>query len=284
DIFTPDTSQRDDSKITVIVISRLVYRKGVDLLASLISILCLKYENLQFIIGGDGPKRIVIEEVIESYQLQDRVTLLGAIRHEHVRDVLVKGDIFLNCSLTEAFCMAIVEAASCGLQVVSTNVGGIPEVLPNEMIWLAEPNVDSLVTAFDKAVKDRENGLTVSPSDAHSFVKQCYQWTDIAKRTEAVYKSVTKDPIGNVKNTCEHFLKSGYVFGSVLIFIYGIELLLLRFFSWFDPVENIDLAPDIPSTVPVRVNVSKTHLSNKNGCGSVLNKVQRRIHRKHNKR
>lgn len=79
----------------------------------------------------------------------------------------MRGQIFLNTSLTEAFCIAIVEAASCGyvsykfkfkeeirvkfdiikrvhfrLTVVCTKVGGIPEVLPPELIRLAEPNVD----------------------------------------------------------------------------------------------------------------------------------------------
>lgn len=58
-----------------------------------------------------------------------------------VRDFLIKGHIFLNTSLTEAFCMAIVEAAASGLQVVSTRVGGIPEVLPPELITLSEPTV-----------------------------------------------------------------------------------------------------------------------------------------------
>jgi glycosyltransferase involved in cell wall biosynthesis len=38
---------------------------------------------------------------------------------QQVRNVLVRGRIFLNCSLTEAFCIAILEAASCGLLVVS---------------------------------------------------------------------------------------------------------------------------------------------------------------------
>jgi glycosyltransferase involved in cell wall biosynthesis len=40
----------------------------------------------------------------------------------------LQGQIFVNASLTEAFCMAIVEAASAGLLVVSTRVGGVPEV------------------------------------------------------------------------------------------------------------------------------------------------------------
>lgn len=43
------------------------------------------------------------------------------MEHQDVRDVLVQGHIFLNTSLTEAFCMAIVEAASCGLQVKQTS-------------------------------------------------------------------------------------------------------------------------------------------------------------------
>ncbi|XP_071604672.1 phosphatidylinositol N-acetylglucosaminyltransferase subunit A isoform X2 [Heliangelus exortis] len=115
--FTPDPSRRDDSTITIVVVSRLVYRKGIDLLTGIIPELCQKYPELHFLVGGEGPKRIILEEVRERYQLHDRVRLLGALEHQDVRNVLVQGHIFLNTSLTEAFCMAIVEAASCGLQV-----------------------------------------------------------------------------------------------------------------------------------------------------------------------
>lgn len=96
----------------------------------------------QLFSAGDGPKRIPLEELREKSGLHERVELLGAIPHSAVRDVLCRGQIFLNTSLTEAFCMAIVEAASCGLLVVSTDVGGVPEVLPSDLIYLAEPTVD----------------------------------------------------------------------------------------------------------------------------------------------
>lgn len=96
------------------IVSRLVYRKGVDLLAHIIPEICLRHKNVQFLIGGDGPKRWLIEEVRERNLLQHRVTLLGSLEHSQVRHVLNKGHIFLNTSLTEAYCMAIVEAASCG--------------------------------------------------------------------------------------------------------------------------------------------------------------------------
>ena len=77
----------------------------------------------------------------KEHNLEDRVEMLGFLRGtKAVRDALVRGHIFLNVSLTESFCIAILEAACAGLIVVTTNVGGIPEVLPKEMMFAAKPN------------------------------------------------------------------------------------------------------------------------------------------------
>jgi glycosyltransferase involved in cell wall biosynthesis len=59
-----------------------------------------------------------------------------------INQVLVQGAIFMNTSLTESFGIAILEAACAGLYVVSTRVGGVPEILPNDMISFAEPEED----------------------------------------------------------------------------------------------------------------------------------------------
>jgi len=88
----------------------------------------------------------------ETHGLQQRVELLGQVAHVDVCDVLNRGHIFLNMSLTETFCIALLEAASCGLLVVSTCVGGVPEVLPPEMLVLAEPNPAGLMEAVAKAL------------------------------------------------------------------------------------------------------------------------------------
>ena len=48
----------------------------------------------------------------------------------------------MNTSLTESFGIAILEAACAGLYVVSTRVGGVPEILPEDMISFAEPEED----------------------------------------------------------------------------------------------------------------------------------------------
>lgn len=48
---------------------------GIDLLSGIIPELCQKYPELHFLVGGEGPKRIVLEEVRERYQLHDRFVL-----------------------------------------------------------------------------------------------------------------------------------------------------------------------------------------------------------------
>jgi len=104
-MFTPDTNAAPKDRIVIVVVSRLVYRKGTDLLVGIIAQICNKYPQVDFLIAGDGPKRISIEEVRERYKLHNRVKLLGAITNHNVRNILVKGHIFLNTSLTEAFCI-----------------------------------------------------------------------------------------------------------------------------------------------------------------------------------
>lgn len=179
-----------EETITIVVICRLFYNKGADLLIAVIPRILESHPNVRFIIAGSGPKAIDLEQMLERRVLQDRVEMLGAIRHEEVRDVMVKGQIFLSPSLTEAFGTVIVEAASCGLYVVCTQVGGIPEVLPQEMTVFAKPEEDDLVQATRKAIAAlRANKVRVHLF--HDQVRKMYSWTDVASRTERVYNGIT---------------------------------------------------------------------------------------------
>ena len=106
--FRPSASIRNKEppgQINIVYITRLQYRKGVDLLIGLIPKVVAMFSNVKFIVGGDGDKMVSLKALVEKYNLHEKVELLGALPHSKVRDVLCRGHIFLNTSLTESFCI-----------------------------------------------------------------------------------------------------------------------------------------------------------------------------------
>lgn len=253
--FQPDASQRSKKPwVTVVVVSRLTYRKGVNLLVGAVPEICRRHQHVRWLIGGSGPKQLLLDEMIERENLHDRVELLGAVPHEDVRKVLVRGHIFLNTSLTEAFCIAIVEAAACGLMVVSTNVGGVPEVLPPHMTKLAAPRVDAVVEALEDAL------LSLPPPEAaqsvHEEVEKMYSWQDVAERTERVYREVVLKPSIPLRERFLRFLRVGPVSGKLFILLVALDTLLCWFLDWWQPREEVEMAWDSPAWRPFEVWLS----------------------------
>lgn len=233
-------------RIKVIVISRLVYRKGVDLLVGIIPSVCRLMENVDFIVGGSGNKLLQLQEMVERENLQHRVEFLGSVPHVQVRDVLVRGHVFLNCSLTESFCIAILEAASCGLLVVSTNVGGVPEVLPSDdMILLAKPNVPDMAKCVVKAI-ERQLLHPIDPWQMHDRIKLMYSWERVAVETESVYKKVRLCPKKSFDDRLSRYRSSlGGFSGIVACFLSVVVELWYQCVEWIQPRERIDLVPDL---------------------------------------
>lgn len=75
---------------------------------------------------GDGPERYKMEELCRELQLCDKIRFLG--KQEAVEELLAISDIFVMPSENESFGLAALEAMACGVPVISSNVGGIPEV------------------------------------------------------------------------------------------------------------------------------------------------------------
>ncbi|KAI9143242.1 hypothetical protein BKA69DRAFT_1026877 [Paraphysoderma sedebokerense] len=237
--FKPDPSSADPSKITVAVISRLVYRKGMDLLVALIPKMCAMYSNIHFIIAGDGNKSIDLEQMREKFMLQDRVELLGAVKHHEVRNVLIQAQIFLNTSLTEAFCIGIVEAACCGLLVVSTKVGGVPEVLPSHMIEFAKTEVEDLIVALGRAIRKVESGK-IDPFKFHETIANLYSWVDVAERTEQVYMNIISKPQLPLIERLRRYYGCGLWAGKMFCFVVALDYLLFVFLEFLWRREKIE--------------------------------------------
>lgn len=64
--------------------------------------------------------------------------------------------------------------------MVSTNVGGITEVLPHDMIYLANPDPKDLIKKLEEAIPKAKN---IPTHKFHEKVKNLYNWRDVAMRT-----------------------------------------------------------------------------------------------------
>lgn len=80
--FRPDQSLRKpENRINIVVLCRMTFRKGVDLLVDIIPEIVRMHPEAYFIIGGDGPKFHLLEEMRDKYNLSDRMELLGRVPH-----------------------------------------------------------------------------------------------------------------------------------------------------------------------------------------------------------
>lgn len=104
--------------------------------------------DARLLMVGDGPERSRAETHARQAGLAGRVRFLG--QQDHVGDLLRASDLLLLPSETESFGLAALEAASCGVPVVASRVGGLPEVVVDGVTGLLAPVGD--VGAFSAHV------------------------------------------------------------------------------------------------------------------------------------
>lgn len=211
---------------TLVSISRQTYRKGTDLLIEVIPLICRIFPNIKIIIGGDGDKKYLIDKMVDHFKLRDKIEVLGSLQHYQVMNTLKKGDIYLNTSLTEAFCIAILEAASSGLFVVSTDIGGVAEVLPRHMRILVDSNLQSIINGINHALKNIDKIKKFTPYN-HLMLKDKYNWYYTTKITENIYENCVKVEHNFVKRFERLFSKNG------ISIIYYFLIILVQLFLLF---------------------------------------------------
>jgi N-acetyl-alpha-D-glucosaminyl L-malate synthase BshA len=80
----------------------------------------------KLLLVGDGPERRTMEDLVRKLQVQDDVRFLG--KQEQIEEILLVSDLFILPSEYESFGLAAMEAMAANVPVISTNVGGLPEI------------------------------------------------------------------------------------------------------------------------------------------------------------
>lgn len=133
---------------TVVLIGRLVEIKGHRYLLEAAAQIVSQRDDVQFLLVGDGPLRGFLEQFVHDRGLQEHVLFAG-IRKD-VPVLLRHAEVFVLASLTEGLPITLLEAMASEVPVVVTGVGGIPEVVEDNVTGLVVPPAD--VTALRQAI------------------------------------------------------------------------------------------------------------------------------------
>ena len=147
----------------VVAMGRLVALKGFDLLIEAFD-LCEQI-NWSLIIMGEGEERSHLETLIKDKGLESRVYLPGNVQEP--ASVLSKADIFVLSSRIEGFPMAILEAMSCGLPVISFDCKTGPSTIIDDGvngILVPEGDVDAMANSMNYLMSNQDVRLKYSKS------------------------------------------------------------------------------------------------------------------------
>jgi len=135
-------------------IAELHKNKGLSYAIEAFSQLAPQNPSLYYLILGGGEERTSLEALVRFHNLEDRVFLLGFV--DEAARFLPAFDLFLLPSLTEGLALVILEAGLARLPLIATNVGGIPEVIENNVTGLLVPSCDphALAESLQKLQQD----------------------------------------------------------------------------------------------------------------------------------
>ncbi len=136
--------------------------KGMRELAAAAEPLLREHRDFRLVCVGDGRTRGPLRNLRDSLDRDDAVLLPGRVAPEEVPGFLQASDFFVLPSYTEGMPQAVLEAMNCGLAVVATRVGGVPEaVVDGETGLLIDPrNVEQLREAMKRMIVDETFRLT----------------------------------------------------------------------------------------------------------------------------
>ncbi|ASP26661.1 N-acetyl-alpha-D-glucosaminyl L-malate synthase BshA [Bacillus velezensis] len=140
----------------------------------------------KLLLVGDGPEKCVAWQLVEKYGLQDQVLLLG--NQDRVEELYSISDLKLLLSEKESFGLVLLEAMACGVPCIGTNIGGIPEVIKDQVSgFLVE--VGDIQTASEKALAVLEDKQLSKRLTDHALkmVETAFSSQRIVSQYERIY-------------------------------------------------------------------------------------------------
>lgn len=179
----------EDEKI-IIFVGALRPVKGVRYLIEAMKVITDENRSTKLFLVGDGKERESLESLVEKLGLENHVNFIGKVPNERVPEYMIASDVFVLPSLSEGFPVTVLEAMASGLPIITTNVGGLSEIIKkNENGFLVKPkNVKELSAKISLLLKNDKLRKKIGENNKHAVHK--YSWENLVCMIEKVYFNI----------------------------------------------------------------------------------------------
>lgn len=148
--FTPTTRAPDSPEFRIGFIKHLRRRYGAGTLIDAMPLVLAEVPTARLVMAGAGPLEATLKQQAAKLGIADRVDFIGRIPHSDVPDLMATLDVLVNPSLEESFGVVLLEAGSTGLPAITSDVGGVREIIEDGVTGLLVPPDEA--TALSDAI------------------------------------------------------------------------------------------------------------------------------------
>lgn len=177
----------DDGTQVLFTARRLYRRMGLDVLIDALE----ELPSCTVVVAGSGPERGALTDQIRARQVEDRVVLLGGVDDERLVAWYRAADaVVVPSRAFEGFGLVVLEALACGVPVVVTDVGGLPEAVDGLDAELVVPAEDP--GALARAVRHVLEGGGPTAAECRRHAER-FSWGGAAREHVALYRSLMEE-------------------------------------------------------------------------------------------
>jgi glycosyltransferase involved in cell wall biosynthesis len=181
-------------------VGRVVEAKGLTYLCEAMKQLKEQKVPVHLNVVGDGELRPELAKFVKKNNLEDVITLVGWVQPENIAEYYTEANAFVGPSIEtengwkEAFGVVFAEASASGLPVVTTDTGGIKDIIKDEVNGLVVPqkNSEAIAEAVKRLQKDPKLCDKLGKRGV-TYITENFSWDVIAKKYEQVFESVTRN-------------------------------------------------------------------------------------------